>query len=177
MMTELLAPAGSFESLRAALLAGADAVYVGGGRFGARAYAQNFGQEELMEAIDLCHLKGKHLYLTVNTLLKERELAGELYDYIAPLYERGLDAVLVQDFGVFRFLKREFPELPLHGSTQMTVHSSMGARFLQEAGASRVVVARELSLKKSVASAGRPAWRSKPLFTVPCATAFPASAC
>ena len=148
MMTELLAPAGSFESLRAALLAGADAVYVGGGRFGARAYAQNFGQEELMEAIDLCHLKGKHLYLTVNTLLKERELAGELYDYIAPLYERGLDAVLVQDFGVFRFLKREFPELPLHGSTQMTVHSSMGARFLQEAGASRVVVARELSLEE-----------------------------
>ena len=100
MQAELLAPAGSWDSLEAALKAGADAVYLGGSLFGARAYADNLSTEKLMEAIDLCHLHGRKLYLTVNTLLKEAELSSMLYQYLAPLYETGLDAVIVQDFGV-----------------------------------------------------------------------------
>ncbi|MDO4305235.1 MAG: DUF3656 domain-containing protein [Eubacteriales bacterium] len=143
---ELLAPAGSYESFEAAIGAGADAVYVGGASFGARAYAQNFGQEELIRAIRTAHIHGKKLYLTVNTLLKNRELKEQLYDYLAPYYEAGLDAVIVQDLGVFRFIKRNFPGLHLHASTQMTVTGPMGMKFLEEQGASRVVAARELSL-------------------------------
>lgn len=146
--TELLAPAGSYETLRAVIAAGADAVYVGGGRFGARAYAQNLTEEELSESIDFCHFHGRKLYLTVNTLLKEEELTGGLYDYLLPYYRRGLDAVIVQDMGVFSFLRREFPDLPLHASTQMTVTGSFGAAYLKERGAARVVAARELSLKE-----------------------------
>lgn len=148
MQAELLAPAGSWDSLEAALKAGADAVYLGGSLFGARAYADNLSTEKLMEAIDLCHLHGRKLYLTVNTLLKEAELSSMLYQYLAPLYETGLDAVIVQDFGVFSFIRREFPELPLHASTQMSVHSPEGAAFLASQGASRVVTARELSLEE-----------------------------
>ncbi|MDY3917857.1 MAG: U32 family peptidase [Candidatus Limivivens sp.] len=148
MKSELLAPAGSWESLEAALLAGADAVYLGGNRFGARAYAENLSQERLLEAIDLCHLQNKSLYLTVNTLLKEEELTRDLYDYLAPLYEAGLDGVIIQDFGVLRFLRREFPGLLLHASTQMTIHSAMGAKFLADQGASRIVTSRELSLEE-----------------------------
>lgn len=147
-MIELLAPAGSYEALQGALDAGADAVYVGGTSFGARAYAQNFTQEELLDAIDLCHIYGKKLYLTVNTLLKNRELQDELYDYILPYYERGLDGVIVQDFGVLSFLKKHFPDLRLHGSTQMTVTGLEGMRFLEKQGAVRVVPARELSLEE-----------------------------
>ena len=94
--TELLAPAGSFETLKAVVNAGADAVYCAGNRFGARAYANNFTEEEMISAIDFMHLKGKKLYMTVNTLLKEAELE-ELYDYLVPYYETGLDAVIVQD--------------------------------------------------------------------------------
>ena len=104
---EILAPAGSYESFHAALCAGADAVYAGGNRFGARAYADNFTQEELIRAIDEAHLHGRKLYLTVNTLLKDREM-DELYDYLAPLYSAGLDAVIVQDAGVLVFCTREF---------------------------------------------------------------------
>ena len=99
MKVELLAPAGSYEALEAAFEAGADAVYLGGQKFGARAYADNLDQEQLIRAIDLAHLKGKQLYLTINTLLKNRELETELYEYLAPLYEAGLDAVIVQDLG------------------------------------------------------------------------------
>ena len=120
MKVELLAPAGSYESLTAAVNAGADAVYVGGSRFGARAFANNLTEEKLLQAVDECHLRGKQLYLTVNTLLKDDEMA-ELYDYILPYYTRGLDAVIVQDMGVFTFLRREFPDLPIHASTQMTI--------------------------------------------------------
>ena len=145
---EILAPAGSVESLKGALLSGADAVYVGGSRFGARAYAKNLTAQELLEGIDLAHFHGKKLYLTVNTLCKEEELSGELYSYIEPFYRQGLDGVIVQDFGVFSFLKREFPGLPLHGSTQMTVTGPLGASLLEQEGASRVVLARELSLKE-----------------------------
>ncbi len=143
--TELLAPAGSFAILKAVVNAGADAVYASGTRFGARAYADNFTKEEMLAAIDYIHLKGKRLYLTVNTLLKEQE-AIELYDYLAPFYEAGLDAVIVQDFGVLQILKDYFPKLPIHASTQMTVMGAYGAKLLLEAGCSRIVTSRELSL-------------------------------
>ncbi len=148
MEIELLAPAGSYETLQAVIAAGADAVYVGGGRFGARAYAQNLTEEELLKAIDLCHLYGKKLYLTVNTLLKEEELSDGLCDYLLPYYRQGLDAVIVQDMGVFRYIRRTFPDLPVHASTQMTVAGSYGAAYLKELGAARIVAARELSLKE-----------------------------
>lgn len=145
--TELLAPAGSFAILKAVLNAGADAVYAAGDRFGARAYAKNFTEEEMLAAIDYVHLKGKRLYLTVNTLLKDAEIK-ELYGYLAPLYEAGLDAVIVQDIGVLHFIKTHFPGLPIHASTQMTVTGAYGARLLLEEGCSRIVTARELSLEE-----------------------------
>ncbi len=142
---EILAPAGSYASFRAALRAGADAVYAGGPRFGARAYADNFVQEELVRAIGEAHLYGRKFYLTVNTLLKDNEIA-ELYDYLTPLYEAGLDAVIVQDAGVIEYIRRYFPELDIHASTQMTVTGAYGAKFLEQQGVARVVPARELSL-------------------------------
>ncbi len=145
--TELLAPAGSFAILKAVLNAGADAVYAAGDRFGARAYAKNFTEEEMLAAIDYVHLKGKRLYLTVNTLLKNAEIK-ELYGYLAPLYEAGLDAVIVQDIGVLHFIKTHFPGLSIHASTQMTVTGAYGARLLLEEGCSRIVTARELSLEE-----------------------------
>lgn len=145
-MVELLAPAGSYESLYAAVNAGADAVYIGGSRFGARAYADNPEEEALLRGIDYCHLHGRKLYLTVNTLLKERELEEQLHDYIRPYYREGLDGVIVQDFGVVRFLKAYFPNLPLHASTQMTVTGADGAEILKKEGLTRIVPARELSL-------------------------------
>lgn len=142
---ELLAPAGSPAVCRAVVFAGADAVYVGGSRFGARAYAQNFTQEELLAAIDFVHLHGKKLYLTVNTLLKQEEM-DTLYEYLLPFYLRGLDAVIVQDFGVMQMVRRYFPLLPIHISTQMSVASAYGFAYLKKLGASRIVPARELSL-------------------------------
>lgn len=143
---ELLAPAGSYEGLVAAVNAGADAVYIGGMKFGARAYADNPEADMLLAGIRYAHLHGSKVYMTINTLLKEKELRKELYDYLKVYYEGGLDAVIVQDLGVFRFIKKNFPDLPVHASTQMTVTGVEGARFLQESGASRVVLARELSL-------------------------------
>lgn len=142
--TELLAPAGSLPILEAAVNAGADAVYAAGDRFGARAYARNFTKEEMLSAIDYVHIRGKRLYLTVNTLLKEQEIR-ELYDYLCPLYEAGLDAVIVQDIGVMHFVREHFPGLPIHASTQMTVTGAYGAKLLLEHGCSRIVAARELS--------------------------------
>ncbi len=143
---ELLAPAGSFEILKAVIAAGADAVYVGGDLFGARAYANNFPKEELLEALDYAHIRGKQIYLTVNTLLKNQELKEKLYDYLLPYYERGLDAVIVQDLGALVFIHECFPDMPIHTSTQMTVTGIEGVRFLQQYGVTRVVMAREVSL-------------------------------
>lgn len=145
--TELLAPAGNQDAFYGAVNAGADAVYLGGNRFGARAYAENFTTEKLVECIRYGHLLGRKIYLTVNTLMKEYELE-ELYDYILPFYEAGLDAVIIQDFGVFHYLKEHFPGLELHASTQMTLCSSYGAQLLKDMGASRIVPARELSLSE-----------------------------
>ncbi len=145
---ELLSPAGSFEALKAAVSAGCDAVYVGGNMFGARAFANNFSKEELFDAIDYCHTYGKALYLTVNTLLKNNEIDDELYEYIRPLYEAGLDAVIVQDLGVLNFIKNNFPDLEIHASTQMTVLGENFANELKKMGVARVVTPRELSLKE-----------------------------
>ena len=145
---ELLAPAGSFTILKAVIEAGADAVYVGGNRFGARAYANNFTEAELLEAIDYVHLYGKKLFLTVNTLIKNDELQESLYEYLLPYYLRGLDGVIVQDLGAVRFIRKTFPKLEIHTSTQMTVTGSKGAKLLQSIGAVRVVLARELSIKE-----------------------------
>lgn len=145
--TELLAPAGNPDAFYGAVNAGADAVYLGGNRFGARAYAENFTTEKLVECIRYGHLLGRKIYLTVNTLMKEYELE-ELYDYILPFYEAGLDAVIIQDFGVFHYMKEHFPGLELHASTQMTLCSSYGAQLLKDMGASRIVPARELSLSE-----------------------------
>ena len=127
---ELLAPAGSYEAFEAALGAGADAVYVGVPN-SCRAYAHNFTQDELLQAIDTVHIHGKKLYLTVNTLLKNRELQDRLYDALRPLYENGLDAVIIQDLGVFQFIRQNFPGLHLHASTQMTVTGPEGMKFLR----------------------------------------------
>lgn len=145
-MVELLAPAGSYESLRAAVNAGADAVYIGGSRFGARAYADNPDEDALLDGIRYCHLHGKKLYMTVNTLLKEEELEQELYSYLFPYYQAGLDGVIVQDFGVVQYLAEHFPKLPVHASTQMTITGCDSVRVLQRHGVTRVVPARELSL-------------------------------
>lgn len=143
---EILAPAGSYDALKAAVLSGADAIYTGGARFGARAYANNLTEEELLQAIDYVHIHGKKLYLTVNTLLKDQEMEKELYDYLLPYYKQGMDAVIVQDMGVFRFVREHFPDLPIHASTQMTIVGVEGAKFLEKEGAERVVTARELSV-------------------------------
>ncbi len=143
---EVLAPAGSIASMRAAIKAGADAVYMGGSRFGARAYAENPDEQGFLAAINEVHLHGRKLYLTLNTLLKDCELEQELYEYVLPMYKQGLDGVIVQDLGVLRFLREHFPELPLHASTQMTVTGAEGARAAAKMGVSRVVPARELTV-------------------------------
>lgn len=142
---EVLAPAGSYSCMVAAFNAGADAVYLGGNLFGARASANNFDKEELLNAIEYAHSRGKKLFLTVNTLLKNTQLKSQLFDYIKPLYEAGLDAVIVQDFGVMEFIKEHFPDMDIHASTQMTVTGADFARKLKECGVTRIVPARELS--------------------------------
>ncbi|MDE7198627.1 MAG: U32 family peptidase, partial [Lachnospiraceae bacterium] len=144
---ELLAPAGNYNAFLGALNAGADAVYLGGDRFGARAYADNFDTKQVIRALHVAHFYGKKIYLTVNTLLKEREMET-LSSYLAPFYEAGLDGVIVQDFGVFCYIREHFPGLPLHVSTQMTVTGVRGAALLKEQGACRIVPARELSLEE-----------------------------
>lgn len=144
---ELLAPAGNFQGFIGGLNGGADAFYLAGTKFGARAYADNFTEEEIKEVLFLAKLFDKKVYLTVNTLLKNTEMK-ELYDYIKPLYELGLTGVIIQDFGVFEYLKEHFPGLELHASTQMTITSLEGAKYLIDQGMKRVVLARELTLKE-----------------------------
>ncbi|MDE6568145.1 MAG: U32 family peptidase [Lachnospiraceae bacterium] len=143
---EILAPAGSYAGLQAAVAAGCDAVYIGGMQFGARAYADNPDTQTMIRAIEYCHLHGVKLYLTVNTLLKDQELQVSLYNYMKPFYEAGLDAVIVQDLGVVRALHRWFPDLDLHASTQMNLVMGKGMDRLKQYGITRIVPARELSL-------------------------------
>lgn len=143
--TELLAPAGDFSCLIAAFNAGADAVYLAGKQFGARAFANNFEEAELLEALDYAHLFSKKIYLTLNTLIKESEFSS-LYDYLLPFYNSGLDGVIIQDLGLIPYLRRNFPGLELHASTQMTINNYRSAKWLKEHGLCRVVPSRELSL-------------------------------
>ena len=145
---EVLSPAGSYDSFLAAINAGADAIYLGGSAFGARAFSNNFSEEELLRAIDVAHIHDKKVYLTVNTLLKNNEISEQLYNYLKPYYENGLDAIIVQDMGVFRFVKEYFPKLHIHASTQMTTTGTLGAKLLKDLGASRIVTSRELNIKE-----------------------------
>ncbi len=144
---ELLAPAGNPEGFYGAIHAGADAVYLAGNRFGARAYADNFTTEELIVCIRYAHLWGRRVYLTVNTLVKETEFQ-EIYEYLLPFYEAGLDGVIVQDIGVLAEIREHFPSMELHASTQMTLTGEYGAKMLREMGVCRIVPARELSLEE-----------------------------
>ena len=141
---ELLAPAGSWEALEAAVNAGADAVYMGGKAFGARQYASNFDREEMQKAVYFAHMHRVRLYITVNTLVDDSEL-GELADYLLFLSNVGIDGIIVQDLGVIRLARQIVPDLPLHASTQMTVTNSEGVKLAAEAGMERVVLARELN--------------------------------
>ncbi|SEW28332.1 peptidase U32 family protein [[Clostridium] fimetarium] len=143
---EVLSPAGSYDSFLAAINAGADAIYLGGSAFGARAFSNNFSEEELLRALDVAHIHDKKVYLTVNTLLKNNEMSEQLYSYLKPYYENGLDAVIVQDMGVLNFVKEYFPQLHIHASTQMSTTGALGAKLLKELGASRIVTARELNI-------------------------------
>lgn len=142
---ELLSPAGNLECFYAAIRNGADAVYLAGEKYGARAYAGNFNSEGLIEALHYAHLYGKKVFLTVNTVLKDNEIC-ELYDFINPFYQEGLDAVIVQDIGVVAAIKQQFPELPIHASTQMSITDINGINVMKNLGVERVVLARELSI-------------------------------
>lgn len=147
MRPEILAPAGSMEAVKAAVHAGADAVYLGGSRFGARAYANNFEEAALIDAIEYSHLYGVKVYLTINTLFRNDEME-ELFDYLSPFYQAGLDAVIVQDLGVMYYVHQNFPDLPIHASTQMTITTEYAYSLLKDYGVTRIVPARELSFEE-----------------------------
>lgn len=142
---ELLSPAGSMESLYAAVLNGANAVYIGGSKFSARAYADNFDEQNLEVAVNYCHQYGVKLYVTLNTLIKESELEDAL-NYASFLYSINVDAVIIQDTGLIFLIKKYLPNLELHASTQMTVNNGEGALYLKQKGLKRIVLARELSI-------------------------------
>jgi len=144
---ELLAPAGSKESVKAAVNNGCDAIYLGGKAFSARQYADNFSNEEMKEIIDYCHLRNVKVYVTVNTLYKQKELV-ELFNFLNELYQLGVDAFIVQDLGTAVQIRKVFPHISLHASTQMTIHNLEGVRFLEELNFNRVVLSRELSLEE-----------------------------
>ncbi len=150
-LPELLAPAGSLEHLKAAVLAGADAVYFGGNRFGARAFARNISRDSVTEALDYLHFHDRRGYMTVNTLIKEKELQTDLYEYLLPFYEAGLDGVIVQDLGAASFIHEHFPKMEIHGSTQMMITGIPGALAAKKMGMNRVVPARELSREELMA--------------------------
>ena len=145
---EILAPAGSYEGMTAAVAGGCDAVYIGGKSFGARAFADNLEEDTMKVAIDYVHLHKKKLYMTVNTLLKNAEIENRLYEYLLPYYEQGLDAVIVQDIGVMSFVHKYFPKMHIHASTQMTLTSEKGTEWLKELGVNRFVTSRELSIQE-----------------------------
>ena len=147
-LPELLATAGSFDALKAAVNAGADAIYMGGDRFSARAYADNLSKDTFREALSYAHLHGRRVYLTVNTLMKEKELNQILFGFLEPYYEAGLDGVIVQDLGTASFIHDFFPDIELHASTQMTITDINGAMAAKKMHFSRIVPARELSLSE-----------------------------
>ncbi len=143
-LPELLAPAGSFECLLAAIEAGADAVYIGGKKFGARAFAKNFDTDEIARAVSYAHLHGRKVYVTLNTLLLDREIPDAI-EYARELYRAGVDALIVADLGLVSLIKKNIPDFELHASTQMSIHNSLGADEAFSLGCDRVVLARELS--------------------------------
>ena len=143
--TELLAPAGNMEALKAAVAGGCDAVYLGLSRFSARAFAGNFTHEELLEAVRYCHIRDVSVYVTINTMLYESEIE-KVKEEIDFLYENDVDALLVQDFGLFHYLRECYPDFDVHCSTQMHIHNLAGVLKMQKEGASRVVMARETPL-------------------------------
>lgn len=147
IMKELLVPVGCFESLVVALKSGADAVYLGGKKFGARAYANNFDDEEMMRAIKYCHLYGVKIYVTVNTLVHESEI-NEVFEYVKFLHVNGVDAVIVQDIGLIVKLRKCLPNLEIHASTQVHNTNQKGLDYLSSLGVTRVVMARELALEE-----------------------------
>lgn len=142
---EILAPAGSMESLIAAMNKGADAVYLGGNKFSARAYASNFDNDNMIKAVDYVHSYGAKVYVTLNTILKENEIE-EAVRYVGFLYEIGVDAIILQDLGLFKRIKEDYPDFEIHASTQMTIHNGEGALFFKERGFHRIVLSRELSV-------------------------------
>jgi len=142
---ELLAPAGNMENLKAAVMAGCDAVYLGGANFGARAFSKNFSNEEIIEAINYCHLYGVKVYVTINTLIYENEV-DSFMEYVDFLHKNNVDAVLIQDLGMFDLVRKTYPNLEIHSSTQMHIHNLDGTLFMQELGVKRVVLARETSI-------------------------------
>ena len=139
---EVLAPAGSMESLYAAINKGADAVYLGGNKFSARAYASNFDNDNMLKAVDYAHSYGVSIYVTINTILKENEIQ-EALKYVGYLYEIGVDALIIQDLGLFKRIKEEYPDFELHASTQMTVHNGEAAVYFKNKGFHRIVLSRE----------------------------------
>lgn len=143
---ELLAPAGTWEAFEAAINAGADAIYLGGAHFGARQYADNFGEEQMRQAVNIAHLHRVKLFVTVNTLVDDSEMA-DLGKYLVFLNNIGIDGIIVQDMGVVNLAKKLVPQLPLHASTQMTVTNSEGVAFAAAIGMERAVLARECSLE------------------------------
>ena len=161
---ELLAPAGSKESVKAAVNNGCDAIYLGGKAFSARQYADNFSNEEMKEIIDYCHLRNVKVYVTVNTLYKQKELV-ELFNFLNELYQLGVDAFIVQDLGTAVQIRKVFP-ICLHASTQMTIHTE-GVRFLEELNFNRVVLSRELSLEEISYITKRSNLEIEDLFMVP----------
>lgn len=144
---ELLSPCGDYNCFLSAINAGADAVYLSSEKFGARAYAKNFTEDEVVSAIDYAHLMGAKVYLTVNTLVKNKEIE-DIYETLLPFYKAGLDGVIVQDIGVISYISKHFPGLDVHASTQMAITSKEGVNFLKNIGVTRAVLARELSLKE-----------------------------
>ncbi len=144
---ELLSPVGNIDTLKQAIHNGADAVYLGGKKFGARAFSKNFTEEELTFAIKYCHLYGVKIYITVNTIIFDDEI-DEFINYIKFLHESGVDAVIMQDIGLIKKVKTLFPNLEIHASTQSHVHSTDVVKYLKDLGVERVVFARELSLQE-----------------------------
>ena len=144
---ELLAPVGSFEALKAAVQNGANAVYLGGKDFGARASANNFDRDELKEAVKYAHIRGVQVFVTTNTLRKENEIEDFL-EYAKFLYDIDVDAIILQDIGMARLIKRELPDFELHASTQMVAHSLEDVKYLESVGFDRVVLAREVTVEE-----------------------------
>ena len=144
---ELLSPVGTRESLYSAVNNGCDAIYLGGKKFNARKYASNFSDEELIEIIDFCHIRGVKVLITLNILYKDCEI-NDVLKFVSKMYSAGVDAFIVQDLGIFSILKKIFPEIRLHASTQMTAHNIHTVKFLEKLGYARVVLSRELSMNE-----------------------------